>query len=259
MSAEQSPSPLPRYSPGDYALALNRDTKELRRYVAADREALERCVGALDLHEIGRTIDEHERGAETLIQDWFDAAYDGRVFPLSADSAGAAECFTDPLTRVYDKLRAFYPEGTENREYPAYRLQLALGAYLTRWGRCLPFCLEKQLWPDDDFGPFVCALAPAAKPGKRRRAKRRRTASVRPLTERQREAMELYGTYNGKIDLIANKMGISRATVSQHLDAAWRKLPQFAPKKTSPSGRTRRLPTDRRGQVDVPDNRGDGE
>jgi len=56
-----------------------------------------------------------------------------------------------------------------------------------------------------------------------RQSKRRRTASTKPLTALQKQALELYGTFNGKVGKIATAMGVTHSTVSQHLDAARRK------------------------------------
>jgi len=85
-------------------------------------------------------------------------------------------------------------------------------------------------------------------PDVHRKTKRRRTASTKPLTELQKQALELYGEHNGRVGEIATAMNVTHSTVSQHLKAAWRKYPYLAPKKVSPV-RTQSLPTDRRGQV----------
>jgi DNA-binding CsgD family transcriptional regulator len=92
--------------------------------------------------------------------------------------------------------------------------------------------------------------APDAKrKGIKKPHRRRKTTAVRPLTELQRRALELYGTMNGNIGKIAIEMGITHSTVNQHLKAVWRKLPNLAPKKRAPVGRTQKLPTDNRGQL----------
>ena len=86
---------------------------------------------------------------------------------------------------------------------------------------------------------------------RRKGSRRRRTRSNRPLTELQRQALELYGTHNGKIIDIANAMNISHSTVHDHLKAVWKKMPDLAPKKTKAAGRTRSIPADRRGQATI--------
>jgi len=97
------------------------------------------------------------------------------------------------------------------------------------------------------------APAPVSKKGgqKRKGTKRRRTAAVKPLTELQRQAVELYALHNGKLADVAREMGVKHPTAYKHLKAAWRKLPNLAPAKGGKPGRTRRLPTDHRGQVNL--------
>ena len=80
--------------------------------------------------------------------------------------------------------------------------------------------------------------------------KRRRTAVTKPLTSLQQQALELYAKHNGKLADVAREMGVSHPTVSKHLSAAWRKLPNLVPSKGK-HGRTRRLPHDRRGQANL--------
>ena len=84
---------------------------------------------------------------------------------------------------------------------------------------------------------------------RRRAAKRRRSAAIKPLTALQQQALELYAKHNGRIKAIAAEMKITHATVSQHLKAAWRKLPGQAPQRMAPRNRVQRLPTDHRGQI----------
>jgi DNA-binding CsgD family transcriptional regulator len=85
-----------------------------------------------------------------------------------------------------------------------------------------------------------------AKPGKRRR-----NVATRPLTPRQSQCLQLYAIHNGAICKIAGEMKLTHSTVNQHLNAAWRKIPNLAPKKTKAAGRSQRLPTDHRGQANV--------
>lgn len=84
---------------------------------------------------------------------------------------------------------------------------------------------------------------------RRRGSKRQRRAAQKPLTKLQTQAVELYGTHNGKVTEIAREMGIKYQAVQKHLKAAWRKLPELTPKSHKSTGRTKRLPRDRRGQV----------
>jgi len=85
----------------------------------------------------------------------------------------------------------------------------------------------------------------------KKRTRRRRTAAVKPLTELQQQAVELYAKHNGRVADVAREMGVTHATVHGHLKAAWRKLPELVPKKVGKPAQTRRLPTDRRGQVNL--------
>lgn len=96
-------------------------------------------------------------------------------------------------------------------------------------------------------------LAPpkVEKPAPPPRKKRRRSGAARPITDRQRQAMESYARHQGKITDIARDLGVSRAAAAKLLRLAWLKLHDLAPTPTKPVGRTRRLPTDRRGQVSI--------
>lgn len=93
-----------------------------------------------------------------------------------------------------------------------------------------------------------------ALPGKTGR-KRRRQTRPRRLTAKQTLTLELYGKHDSDIAAVARAMERSRATVHQHLQAAWRKLPELAPKKKTQRSRTHQLPTDGREQVNVSEDR----
>jgi DNA-binding CsgD family transcriptional regulator len=82
-------------------------------------------------------------------------------------------------------------------------------------------------------------------------SKRRRTAGERPLTELQKQSLDMLAKNNGRRVLAAREMGISHATFNQHLNAAYRKLPALAPKDAPAARRTKRLRPDRRGQADI--------
>lgn len=88
-----------------------------------------------------------------------------------------------------------------------------------------------------------------------RTSKRRRTIYAKPLTPTQSRALELYGECNGRICEIARRMGVKHPTVNQHLKAAWRKLPELAPKNTKASKKRTTLPADKKGQVAIAENR----
>ena len=80
-------------------------------------------------------------------------------------------------------------------------------------------------------------------------SRKRRKRTERPLTNRQGQALELYGELNGDIKAIAGKMGITRQAVDQSLKAAWKKLPGYAP--TSFKAGRQAMPQDRRGQNNI--------
>lgn len=83
------------------------------------------------------------------------------------------------------------------------------------------------------------------------RARRKRTVLERPLTTREVQALELYAQHGGKLSEVARALGVKHPTAHALLKAAWGKMPGLAPGKAKRPGRTRRLPTSRRGQVDV--------
>lgn len=80
------------------------------------------------------------------------------------------------------------------------------------------------------------------------RKRRRKGLSItRPLTLRQTEAMKLHGECEGSIAEIARRMGVTRKTAEQHVQAAFTKLGKSVPTKA----KTTAIKTDRRGQADI--------
>jgi hypothetical protein len=86
-----------------------------------------------------------------------------------------------------------------------------------------------------------------------RRLVRRRRAPRQPteLTETQIEAVHLVGEHRGNIAAAANAAGKSRQAMGKLYKKAMQKLGKKAVEKV----RTRPLPTDRRGQIDVADDK----
>jgi len=76
--------------------------------------------------------------------------------------------------------------------------------------------------------------------------RRRRSDKVRPLTLRQTQVLAAVGECNGNLAAAARQLGVDRKTVAQHYEACLRKLGREAVRHA-----TRRLPTDRRGQLNV--------
>jgi DNA-binding CsgD family transcriptional regulator len=116
---------------------------------------------------------------------------------------------------------------------------------LVRWARSLGFDGNTAAGLADAIHSAAASL-----PKGNRKRKRRLTAADKPLTRRQNQAVELFAKHKGKIQKIADEMGISHATVNQHLKAAARKLPEFRrllPRQSTP--KKRRLPIDSRGQA----------
>lgn len=89
---------------------------------------------------------------------------------------------------------------------------------------------------------------PAAnKPARRKRA--RKPALGKPLTDRQREAVETVGKCSGNINEAARLLDLDPKTVRQHYRAGMAKLGETIAKTKRP--RTQAIPTDRRGQEQV--------
>lgn len=88
------------------------------------------------------------------------------------------------------------------------------------------------------------------KPKKRKRARRQRAGgkAVRPLTERQSEALILHGECEGNIAEIGRRMGIGRKAASDHLRAALRKVGDSIQLQKP---KTKSIPTGKRGEAVV--------
>jgi hypothetical protein len=88
---------------------------------------------------------------------------------------------------------------------------------------------------------------PGTQKGRRRRGKTPRKPS--PLTEKQTEAMQLVGEHKGNYTAAGKAAGKSRQAIQKLYQKATKKLG----KKSVELWKTQRLPTDRRGQVNVED------
>ena len=100
-------------------------------------------------------------------------------------------------------------------------------------------------------------------PGKSRR--KRQALDLRPLTEKQAEAVHIVGECGGNIAAAAKRLGHNRKTVKQHYEAAMSKMGRKVVKKFTrqdkpenwrqlPAAKrhgTRQLPADRRRQIAV--------
>jgi len=97
-------------------------------------------------------------------------------------------------------------------------------------------------------GGTIAAEKPAAgKPARRKRT--RRPTLGKPLTDRQREAVEVVGRCGGNVSEAARLLALDPSTVRQHYRAGMEKLGETAIKGTRP--KTQAIPTDRRGQEQV--------
>jgi hypothetical protein len=92
-------------------------------------------------------------------------------------------------------------------------------------------------------------LAPRRQP--RRTRRRQAPATTNPLTAKEVEAMQLVGEHEGNITAAAKAAGRTRQAMSKSFRKALGKMG----KKVMPRPKTQALPTDRRGQIDVPDAR----
>ncbi len=86
-----------------------------------------------------------------------------------------------------------------------------------------------------------------------RRSRRRQITRGRPLTPKQVEAVQIYGECKGNLTKAAANIGIDRTSFRERLDGAYEKLGQKRPKRQGL--RARRLPQDRRGQVNITEDR----
>jgi len=114
------------------------------------------------------------------------------------------------------------------------------------WGITPPDLFEGVVWTERKR---------KAKP--KRRQKPRKTTPIKPLTDRQTEAIHLYGECQGNYAQMGKRMSISPKTVKQHYVAGMKKLSQTAQEKTHTRGvKKQNLPHDARGQVDLAEHKG---
>jgi DNA-binding CsgD family transcriptional regulator len=109
----------------------------------------------------------------------------------------------------------------------------------------------KGVWDGCRIG--ASAASKPARPRRRRGASR----TPRPLTDRQRDALELLARHAGNVEAAAQEWGISRQALSKLKNAALRKVVAAGQKElaklaskpaTHPSRWPQRLPQDQRGQ-----------
>ncbi len=99
-------------------------------------------------------------------------------------------------------------------------------------------------------GELLCHIediAATAGPVNRNKRGPYRKKGTCDLTARQVEVMQIVGEHKGNISEAARCMGLDRKTVSEHFNAACKKLG----KKAMSKPRTRSLPQDNRGQANV--------
>jgi hypothetical protein len=93
---------------------------------------------------------------------------------------------------------------------------------------------------------------PAAAPRPQRRRRRQSPKKIAPLTSQQVEAMQLVAEHKGDISAAARFAGKSRQAMKKLYDKAAAKVGM----KAAPKPKTQKLPEDRRGQANVPDQSG---
>ena len=117
------------------------------------------------------------------------------------------------------------------------------------------------------FPAFKRVWGPGAvqTPATKQRARTKRRGGLprktRPLTNRQRDALELLGRHDGKVEAAAREWRISRQAMSKLRDAALRKafaaghtdLAALAKKSAARKSKPQRLPRDQRGQEVIAD------
>jgi hypothetical protein len=118
----------------------------------------------------------------------------------------------------------------------------------------IPFEAEKggQSWAYSLTPEGLAILADPKRPAQHAKRRARRTKGLTPLQQR---ALELYAEHNGDIGLVSVAMGVTRPTVHGHLKAAWRKVPNLAPKDSRRANRTGSIPSDQRGQANIAEDR----
>ncbi len=95
--------------------------------------------------------------------------------------------------------------------------------------------------------PTAAVPSSQAAPAKKRR-RRQAARRVIPLTGKEAEAVHLVGEHKGNISAAADAVGISRQAMKKRYDKAMKKLGKAA----LPKPKTESLPSDRRGQANVP-------
>jgi len=93
----------------------------------------------------------------------------------------------------------------------------------------------------------VQVAAVAARKARNRRRRSSAEEKIRPLTEKQVEAVHIVGECRGNLAEAARRIGIDRKSLKERYDAALKKLGKAGMPKPS----TERLPQDRRGQTMV--------
>jgi hypothetical protein len=94
--------------------------------------------------------------------------------------------------------------------------------------------------------PQAPTPASHAKP---KRRKRKASTEPHPLTEKQNQAVGLYGELQGDFDKIGDRMGISRQAARKHVEKGLAKLER----KILPKPKTKSIPTDERGNDTLAD------
>ncbi|MEW6358495.1 MAG: hypothetical protein AB1696_19330 [Planctomycetota bacterium] len=156
--------------------------------------------------------------------------------------------------------RGLFPWGSEQIEQDAFEMALdhriaEAGALLRSivnvkgpitWPKLIESAEAKRKWLG---GGEEAAKGGVAKDGQKKRRNRQPfTKKTRPLTDKQTEAMQIVGECKGSIAAAAKRLGRDHKTVRQHYDAALKKMGK---KAVNHLIKKQRLPTDRRGQVNV--------
>ncbi len=107
-----------------------------------------------------------------------------------------------------------------------------------------------------EHNPLAALLATQStstlKSQRKRKRRRQSVKKIVPITARQLEAAQLVGEHKGNVAAAAAAVGISRTAMKKRYDKAMGKLG----KKAMDMVKTQSLPTDSRGQIDVPDPQG---
>jgi hypothetical protein len=146
------------------------------------------------------------------------------------------------------------PVSDESKDALLARLDISADIQATA---CDIMAEELQTQVDGCERRLADLLDQCAKHKKSRSTQRRRKASTtpKPLTARQAEAVEASGDFDGDIPKAARRCGISPKAMRNRLELAWKKIGQ-RPILNAMKAKTRRLPTDKRGQEVVFSNEG---